>query len=141
MTPYFFLSYARRSESTDGALVRRFFDDLSDDIRQLAAAPNDALGFFDNQSLRAGMRWEQALLSGLGTARTFVALMSPAYFANEWCGREWALFNRRLHGIDRHIPAILPIFWVPCIPPPLASEIQAYDVRFGSAIAETACEP
>jgi hypothetical protein len=128
MTPLFFLSYARAG-GDDAELVRSFFRDLSTETSLLAGtlAGRD-VGFFDDQSLRVGMPWRDTLLSELGTAQTFVALTSPQYFASEWCGREWALFSRRLIDVNSRSSGILPVTWVPSPLPPVAQTIQRVEV-------------
>jgi hypothetical protein len=63
--------------------VAKFFDDLSDDVRQLTGA---ALPGFMDQGMAVGTRWSDQLSEALGTCRVFVALLSPSYIASHWCG-------------------------------------------------------
>jgi FxsC-like protein len=124
---YFFLSYARED---DPEYVRRFFHDLSSQVRNLSGADRDEpVGFLDEQSLRMGQRWSVALGEALSTCRCFVAMTSPRYFRRDYCGREWAVFSDRLAAYERQwnrqAPALLPIRWIPMSPMhPLAAEIQ-----------------
>jgi FxsC-like protein len=124
---YFFLSYARED---DPAFIRRFFEDLSRDVRDLSGADRmGQVGFLDEQSIQPGQRWVTEVNDALSTCRCFVALTSPRYFRRDYCGREWWVFNQRLQIYEqqrnRAAPSLLPINWIPTIPMhPVAAEIQ-----------------
>jgi FxsC-like protein len=124
---YFFLSYAR---GDDDPYVRRFFHDLSREVRIHAGLPGGyEVGFLDSQSLQHGEPWPEGLRRALGTARTFLALCSPAYFNSKACGSEWAAFAdrvRRYHLESRISPgSLLPLPWFPVNPLPAATaELQ-----------------
>lgn len=111
---YFFLSYARGNEDD---LVRRFFEDLSADIRLLVGLdPMEPVGFVDRTML-IGERWPQRLTDALTTCRSFLALVTPRYFLSEPCGKEWQLFadrNARFeqqHRVDSSL--LKPVLWIP----------------------------
>ncbi len=131
---YFFLSYARED---DPAFIRRFFEDLSSQVRNLAGADrDDAVGFLDEYSIHLGQRWEMELADALATCRCFVALTSPRYFRRDHCGREWRAFHNRLLAYEkrwnRSAPALLPIQWIPANPlHPIALEIQKSSPELG----------
>jgi FxsC-like protein len=104
--PYFFLSCA----AGDDDYVRRFFRDLSTEVRRLSGAEGE-VGFMD---IGAG-QWPGAVADALSTCRVFVALCSPGYFLTERCGREWWVFAERLR---RHqevtgivAPVLIPVVW------------------------------
>lgn len=125
---YFFLSYARED---DPEFVRRFFHDLSSQVRNLAGlGKEDAVGFLDEQSLQIGQRWSDELSGALNSCRCFVAMTSPRYFRRDYCGREWAVFSQRLAAYERRwnrrAPSLLPIRWIPTDPMhPLAAQIHS----------------
>ena len=135
MAVQFYLSYAQADE--DG-YVARFYEDLAREVRRQGGPVDDEIGFRDVASLRLGSMWSHDLISALSTARTFVALCSPSYFASEFCGREWAAFvvraenYRRQHGV--HPPTLLPVIWVPVnrMPDPV-QELQHHHGEIGSA--------
>jgi FxsC-like protein len=132
---YFFLSYARED---DPEYIRRFFHDLSSQVRNLAGVgKEDVVGFLDEQSLQIGQRWSMELADALSSCRCFVAMTSPRYFRRDYCGREWAVFSDRLVAYERRwnrrAPALLPVRWIPTSPMhPLAAEIQNTNPGIGA---------
>jgi FxsC-like protein len=113
--PHFFLSYARsryRPEDSD-RWVAKFFNDLCQDLGHATGTQNP--GFMDRQ-IPVGSEWPDQLADALANCRVFVALFSPAYFASEYCGKEWAAFLKRYHaqsaGLNRP-SAIIPALWTP----------------------------
>jgi TIR domain len=131
---YFFLSYARED---DPVFIRRFFEDLSGHVRNLAGAErSDEVGFLDEYSIRVGQRWASDLQEALSACRCFVALTSPRYFRRDHCGREWYLFHERLLSYEqrwnRSAPALLPVQWIPTSAVhPVAAEIQRAGAQLG----------
>ncbi|WP_141576639.1 TIR-like protein FxsC [Actinomadura sp. WMMA1423] len=113
--PQFFLSYARSrfQPEVSGRWVTQFFDDLCQDVGQTMGVSNP--GFMDRQ-IPVGVEWSDRLKIALSNCRIFVALFSPAYFESDYCGREWAAFQRRCQAqaLGQNPPsAIIPAFWVP----------------------------
>ncbi|MEO5878453.1 MAG: TIR-like protein FxsC [Streptosporangiaceae bacterium] len=115
--PYFFLSYARMRHDSDphpDKWIIKFFRDLCADISHLTGSENP--GFMDQQQLRIGAEWSTELTEALATCKVFLPIYSPRYFNSEYCGREWAIFNRRLekHAVGGPLPtAIIPAMWIP----------------------------
>ncbi len=64
-------------------------------IEQLKAAhttefPGSKLHiFFDKPEIHTGHDWENRIANGLRRSRLFLAFTSPAYYASEYCRREW----------------------------------------------------
>jgi FxsC-like protein len=50
----------------------------------------------DDQAMKPGMQWRPELRRALGSARSFVAVLSLSYFNSEYCGKEWNAFANRL---------------------------------------------
>lgn len=121
---YFYLSYAK---DDDQDTVRRFFEDLSAEVRVHAGLPpKENVGFYDVASIEIGVRWPVRLVDALTTCQTFVALCSPRYFRSEFCGREWTVFADRLArspGQSRDGP-LLPLRWLPIELPAVARKYQ-----------------
>ncbi|WP_433206712.1 TIR-like protein FxsC [Dactylosporangium sp. CS-047395] len=109
---YFFLSYAR---GTDDLFVRRFYDDLCNEVRAHAGArQSEEVGFFDLHNIDPGQHWPQALIEAIAECRCFLALYSPAYFLSRPCGKEWTLFGQRSAGEDNpRVQGLVPIVWLP----------------------------
>lgn len=139
MPDYFFFSYARGSYDD---YLKKFFDELSDRVRQRAGLPRDTqVGFLDQQDLELGTAWSPALVRALQSTRVMVSLYSPAYFNSEYCGREWEFFRRRAELYAERArargaaaaeppPVIKPVIWLPLRPghqpPEPVSRLQYY---------------
>lgn len=126
--PYFFLSYARsRFRPDDGTdpdrWVTKFYKDLCQDVGIVTGSPIP--GFMDRQ-IPAGTEWPDHLAEALANCRVFVALLSPAYFRSEYCGKEWAAFIERVRsqqaGLERPM-AIIPALWTRMRPQDLPPDL------------------
>jgi len=107
----FYLSYARGD--LDGYL-ERFEEDLAREVRARTGA-REPMVFFDRDSIALGSSWPSAIAAVLAASRVLVALLSPAYFASEWCGKEWEVFRRRRDeraGLPNPPGFILPVRWI-----------------------------
>ena len=113
--PYFFLSYARKDSPDE--FVKRFYDDLVQELRRIGADPAAQPPFRDVEGLGLGADWARVLGAAVGHCRAFVALYSPAYLISEYCGKEWTAFRERLHEYRREteidVPALVPVLWAP----------------------------
>lgn len=134
---HFFLSTA----DGEDPLVKEFFDDLCEEVRQYAGrARDEPVGFLDHQSHQMGEVWPSALIGALQTCRTFIALCSPRYFHSASCGREWGVFAARLAAdpaATRHLPGLIPLIWLATSPVPAPlRDLQFADASFGAAYHE-----
>ena len=82
----FFVSYAR-SDNRDG-WITRFVEELLAEHRQFSGG-RELTYFFDKNDIGSFDDWQDSLHDGLTRSRLFLAFLSPAYFASEWCRREW----------------------------------------------------
>lgn len=132
MPHYFFFSYAR---ANNDSYLQRFFEDLSDKIRDILGFSKDKqVGFFDQKDLELGAEWDKELATALQACPVLVSLYSPAYFNSLYCGKEWECFRRRraLYADNARKagmenvglpPVIKPVIWIPLRPsqkPPTA---------------------
>lgn len=137
---YFLVSYAHADPGED-ELVRQFFTDLLSEVRLFSTLRDDRVGFLDT-TVRVGDQWSPTLMDALARCQTFVALCSRAYFARDACGKEWAVFTRRLAAYERETggaaPSLIPLFWVHDLAPmpPALSSHQYHDHRLGAAYRE-----
>lgn len=129
--PIFFISYAAPD---DGPYIRRFFQDLSTEVRVLSGIRNiEGIGFIAGKGYQIGEDHFQAQerATALSKCGTFVALCSPSYFASEICGREWSLFTDREHRATLpgrpQASALVPLIWTPLHQPPNALAQLQYD--------------
>ncbi|GIJ06806.1 TIR-like protein FxsC [Micromonospora andamanensis] len=125
---YFFLSYARGDED---ALVQKFYEDLSAEVRLIAGLSRDERVGFVDRTILLGERWPQRLVEALGSCRSFLALMTPRYFQSRVCGQEWQLFAERTARFEsqRRVDTSLlkPLMWIPAQPGrihPVAQPLQ-----------------
>ncbi|WP_105975132.1 FxsC protein [Streptomyces geranii] len=113
--PYFFLSYARKDDRDE--FVKRFYDDLALELRDIGADPAAQPPFRDVERLGLGSDWARVLGGAVGHCRAFVALYSPSYLSSEYCGKEWTAFRERLDKYRQEteidVPALVPVLWVP----------------------------
>ncbi|MCA9705864.1 MAG: toll/interleukin-1 receptor domain-containing protein, partial [Myxococcales bacterium] len=113
MPPRFFLSYARGdNDGLDGRRpISQFYEDLKKELAQdLGLGQNrDDVGFIDVE-IPTAEPWRSHLRESLGQADVLLCLISPNFLASQECGREWTLFELRMHkagGRNR----ILPVIW------------------------------
>ena len=115
--PGFFLSYPRvaplRGDRSDPDYwVKRFFHELAAEIRSLDG--NLSRGFIADH-VPPGANPEALTARNLASCRIFVPLYGDDYFANEQCGREWAVFEQRRQlrrartGDDGD--SVVPVLW------------------------------
>ncbi|WBB56676.1 TIR-like protein FxsC [Verrucosispora sp. WMMD573] len=132
---YFFLSYARGDED---ALVQRFYEELSAEVRLIAGLSRDEKVGFVDRTMQVGERWPQRLVEALGSCRSFLALMTPRYFQSRPCGQEWQFFAERTARFEnqRQVDTSLlkPLMWIPAQPGrihPVAQPLQYSSDSFG----------
>jgi FxsC-like protein len=120
----YFVSYARRdfyvtkSSGVDEAeeYLKKFFADLREAVRSKTGWPPDAIAFHDVEQLDVGKPWRPAVLAGLQTSRTLLALFTPTFFGRPECGVEVGFMQRRRrhhHPDDNAAPHgyVIPVIW------------------------------
>jgi FxsC-like protein len=133
----FFLSYTR---ANNDAFLKRFFEELSQAIRDKRGLPSKAVvGYFDQQELELGEDWEPLLVDALQTASVVVAVASPGYFKSDYCGKEWAVFRERITaGLapGQPMPPLLkPVVWIPFRTSDLSPAVTQGQFTFGDPAA------
>jgi hypothetical protein len=101
-----FLSYTRRKDQ---------FSAVSDFAKHFATelamrAPECTL-FHDMSSIQEGQHFPELLEAEVASSRVFVPLLSPAWYASDWCRREFEIFTSRGTN-DERLRSILPVLWV-----------------------------
>jgi hypothetical protein len=85
----FFFSYTR---ANNDAYLKRFFEDLSTEVRERRGLPQSSgVGFFDQKEIELGADWDREIVEGLQQSSVLVAVASRAYFKSSYCGKEWSL--------------------------------------------------
>ena len=81
-----FISYARKDN--DSKMVSALVERIETDFAQFS--PSLPLKvFFDKKSILDMQHWQGVLRKGLRQSKLMLAVLSEAYFASEWCRREW----------------------------------------------------
>ncbi len=137
---YFFFSYAR--DNSVGNFLDTFYEDLKIEINQATGIPVEEVGFRDNRSIPLGANWNEEIAEALRTCKTFVAILSPAYFRSPYCGKEFEAFRLRLDSVgleaDEKYPLLLPVLWTPideCLPEAMQCIQYTHD-NFGQIYAD-----
>ncbi|GAA2243064.1 hypothetical protein GCM10010368_04870 [Streptomyces roseiscleroticus] len=140
-----FLSYC--GEDNDAYLVTDFFGDLCNEIRHTTTLAADDIGY-QYMGMRVATEWRKELTDALGSCKVFLAMISPRYFANDFCGKEWWVFAERQRMHIESTPCsespqfIIPVMWEKCrlegaaAIPKVASDIWAHDPALGRVYAE-----
>lgn len=131
MAYQYFLSYSREN-AKDNPYFKDFVVDLNRRIRErLPVAQQPNIAFWDQDDIELGADWKNSLVQALNESKVFLAITSPAYFESEYCGKEWAVFCKRLAArpSSAQAPALLkPVRWIashdPAQLPPAMQAIQ-----------------
>jgi FxsC-like protein len=128
----FFFSYTRNNNDI---YLKSFFKDLSDAVRdKLGLGPKEDVGFFDERELELGEVWDRSIVAALQSTKVFLAVMSPAYLKSEYCGKEWALFEKRLRASfpeGATPPVLKPLIWIPFESVGALESVSAYQYTLG----------
>jgi FxsC-like protein len=129
----FFFSYTR---GNNDPYLKKFFDDLAEEVRTLRGLPAGAeVGFFDQRDLELGEDWDAGLVDALQSAKVMVAIASPGYWKSEYCGKEWALFRARVMqaaaASGKPAPLLKPVVWVPFKIDELPAAVTSGQLTFG----------
>ena len=81
-----FVSYARADNA--GGWISGFVEALRAEHGKFSGG-RALTCFFDKHNIGSLDDWEHRIHEGLSKSRLFLAFLSPAYFASEWCRREW----------------------------------------------------
>lgn len=134
MSYEFFFSYTRSNNSN---YLRQFFNDLSEEVRELNGLPaGSPVGFFDQRDIELGSEWEEDILQALQDSKVLVSIYSPGYFKSAYCGREWRFFQMRRELYVKTLkaegataaelpPSIKPVLWVAPLPADLEPLVGA----------------
>jgi hypothetical protein len=113
---HLFFSYARNDAFSP--FLKEFYLDLVRELRAKdgtlpASEADGSLIYLDASEIKLGAIWKPEIIESLQTCRAFLALCSPAYFNSDYCGKELAVFRRRLlaHNSETPPPLIFPVLW------------------------------
>ena len=126
----FFVSYARADNAT--GWITRFVEELLAEHRTFAAG-RELHPFFDEHAITTGADWRHYLARGVARSKLFLAFISPAYLASEWCRKEWRAWIDA--EIARHIltAGVRPVYIVEV--PGLTGSGQLSDTALAESLA------
>ncbi|PAP80581.1 hypothetical protein B1759_04155 [Rubrivirga sp. SAORIC476] len=104
-----FVSYAHTDDDEFGAvrdLVQRF------QTLQLDFEPRAPVVFYDRRDIHARHDWRHRIYQKIGEAKAMLIVLSPAYFASDFCRAEWELFTERERELAHSDGAILNLYAV-----------------------------
>src|SRR5690606_14366770 len=83
-----FISYAHVDNQGEHAgKVTALVEAIKADYLRFAGTPLKV--FFDTDDIRSMDDWQVRILKGLRQSKMMVAILSPAYFASDYCRKEW----------------------------------------------------
>ncbi len=86
-----FVSYAHSDDRGENSgKVAAIVDAIKAEYARTIGAPLSV--FFDTEAILAMDDWEARILTGLRQSKMMVAVLSPAYFASEYCRKEWEIY-------------------------------------------------
>jgi FxsC-like protein len=142
----FFFSYSWKNR---GEPLKRFFKDLTEQVRKLVGGTADYVAFRDRITMESGTDWPAGILDAMATSQVLVYLLSSDYIQSEFCGKELQAFLERVaefKTLNKDAPTplfIQPVIWVPLItadlPQPLG-RIQPEDDAFPADYAKRGLE-
>ena len=104
-----FVSYAHTDDDEFGAvrdLVQRV------QTLQLDFEPRAPVVFYDRRDIHARHDWRHRIYQKIGEAKAMLIVLSPAYFASDFCRAEWELFTERERELAHSDGAILNLYAV-----------------------------
>ncbi len=86
-----FVSYAHSDDRGENSgKVSALVDAIKAEYARTIGAPLAV--FFDTEAILAMDDWEARILTGLRQSKMMVAVLSPAYFASDYCRKEWEIY-------------------------------------------------
>jgi hypothetical protein len=100
-----FISYS----SADVKWVQPFYDALKEDLHKVSG--KEVTTFFDKEGLRSGDTWDEKLKHAAANSATLVPILTPSFFASEWCEKELETFlgGSGVYGDAAHRSGIFPV--------------------------------
>ena len=86
-----FISYAHADDRGEHAgKVTALVEAIKADYLRVTGTPLRV--FFDTDEIRSMDDWEARILTGLRQSKMMVAILSPSYFASDYCLKEWEIY-------------------------------------------------
>ena len=103
-----FISYSRKDNEPDW--LSGFVSELKNRHREFAG--RELQVFFDRDEIQTGDQWRHRILGALRDSAYMLAVVSPNYFASQYCRWEFDEFGSREFERFAVGEAIGPIYWV-----------------------------
>lgn len=100
----------------DDQYVEDFHQDLCRRVAELTNEHETVEGFLGTISSET-RNWPANMATALSRCDVFIAILSPRYFLNRTCGKQYWVFNQRLRRYEAETgvraPALIPVVWSP----------------------------
>jgi formylglycine-generating enzyme required for sulfatase activity len=101
-------SYTHADDAYDSGLLSKVRERLEAALR-LTLGRQDIMIFQDRDDLEPGDDWEERLAHAIDHAICLIPVITPSFFASEYCRREFNLFLEKAQDADQ--ARIIPIYW------------------------------
>src|SRR5271166_2123130 len=109
--PAAFMSYVRRDEKYENNRLTEFRERLSGQVG-LQTGEEFAI-FQDTNDIAWGEQWPQRIDQSLDAVTFLIPILTPGFFASQWCRVELERFLEREEQLGRH-DLILPVYYIDC---------------------------
>jgi tetratricopeptide (TPR) repeat protein len=113
-----FVSYARKDDrnvagegSENDQTITAIVEAVKRDYQRVMGKPLKV--FFDTDAIKVGDNWEKNIVRGVRHSKLMLAIVSPNYFASEYCRKEWEIYVET--ELTQALPGegIYPIYVIP----------------------------
>jgi hypothetical protein len=127
IVPHFFFSYSRGTRrKREDPYLKRFVNDLREQVSELVNVDADKVGFRDVDNLKEGDDWKAGISLNARRSHALICLYSTRFFDqnrhHEYCGKELAVFLKRCNAQYcrdnggeaqfRSFRNIFPVLWI-----------------------------
>jgi spore germination protein GerM len=103
------MSYTRFDDQHDGAFLTAFRERLSHEVR--AQSGQEFRIFQDTEAIKWGEQFEARIDHALDTITFFIPILTPSFFASEFCRYELEKFLAREQELGRS-DLVLPVYYI-----------------------------
>lgn len=113
----FFVSYPRVADKGHYTKLSKFIGKIKEGLISKLKIGEKAC--FIDENIEPGEDWTEEIKEALRTSYTMIVFCIPTYFERPYCGKEYFIFLRRIHllekqlGTKKKLRKIIPIMWEP----------------------------
>jgi flagellar biosynthesis GTPase FlhF len=122
------MSYTRFDDQNDGAFLTAFRERLSHEVR--AQSGQEFRIFQDTKDIKWGEQFQERIDSTLDTITFFIPILTPSFFASEFCRYELETFLAREQELGRS-DLVLPVYYIE------VAALENVDLRVNDPLMQT----